>query len=508
MDDRPAAAPVVPVGPVAAAAALAALLGHEAWAVVRLRDSATVTLVGGTRSEVERLTDVPLTEGVPTAGRRFDRLVAIPFRQVTERGFEAHDDGTPLTVVEIEHETEVALADLLAALPDEPVTFADRGGFDTTDEEYGVVVDAIIGERDRQRRGRQPRRRPALPGAARGMGRGQGADRPAEAARARARRVLDLLLLHRRPLPRRRQPRAARVGARRRRPDEPDQRHVPAQGPHRPRPAQAAAAGVPRRREGDLRALHGRRRGAQDDVRHLRRGRTGARTVPQADDAPGAHGVPPRRPHRPRRPRGAPRHDVRRDGDRLAGGERLPADQEVRDRGPRLLRRRARADRAGPRGPAHRRLPDRDPHRRRGPRGPAQGDRRRDPGPGLRGRARGVRDAREGGRHPRRLRARRPGDVGRRGPRRADPRRGRRDRPRLAQPVAQQVLAHRPGRLAAGRRAQGQDGGHPRRRGRLREHAAARPRGDGHDLVRRPPRGLFRRGARRLRPRHRRTGAG
>ena len=63
MDVRPTSAPAE------ALPALDALLGHEAWAVIRLRDSATVTLVGGTRSEVERLADVPLTEGAPpTAG--------------------------------------------------------------------------------------------------------------------------------------------------------------------------------------------------------------------------------------------------------------------------------------------------------------------------------------------------------------------------------------------------------------------------------------------------------
>ncbi|MEO5709212.1 MAG: anthranilate synthase family protein [Nocardioidaceae bacterium] len=127
-----------------ATAALDAMLGHEAWAAIRLRDSGAVTLVGGRRSVVERLVDVPLDDGVPDEGRRFDRLVAIPFRQVTERGFDAHDDGTPLTVVDIELETEVPLADLLAALPREEFTFSDRGGFDTTDEQYGVVVDAII----------------------------------------------------------------------------------------------------------------------------------------------------------------------------------------------------------------------------------------------------------------------------------------------------------------------------------------------------------------------------
>ena len=53
----------------------------------------------------------------------------------------------------------------------------------------------------------------------------------------------------------------------------------------RRRRPEGQAPRLPRRREGDLRALHGRRRGAQDDVRHLPRGRPGARPVPQADDA-------------------------------------------------------------------------------------------------------------------------------------------------------------------------------------------------------------------------------
>jgi phenazine biosynthesis protein phzE len=137
MDDRPA---------LDAKAAIDAMLGHESWAAIRIRDSATVTLVGGSRSEVERIADVPLSDGEPEPGRRFDRLLAIPFRQISERGFEAHDDGTPLTVVEIELEAEVPLDALLSALPDEEIGFSDRGGFDTSDEEYGVVVDAIIDE--------------------------------------------------------------------------------------------------------------------------------------------------------------------------------------------------------------------------------------------------------------------------------------------------------------------------------------------------------------------------
>ncbi len=129
-----------------ATAALEELLGHEAWAVVRLRDSPTVTLVGGPLTRVATLADIPLEEGVPEPGRRFDRLVAVPFRQVLERGFVAHDDGTPLAVVELETEREVLLDELVAALPDEDVAFEDAGGFETSDEDYAEVVARIIRE--------------------------------------------------------------------------------------------------------------------------------------------------------------------------------------------------------------------------------------------------------------------------------------------------------------------------------------------------------------------------
>jgi phenazine biosynthesis protein phzE len=56
----------------------------------------------------------------------------------------AHDDGTPLAVVDIATEREIPLDELVDALPDEPVTFADEGGFETSDEDYGAVVERII----------------------------------------------------------------------------------------------------------------------------------------------------------------------------------------------------------------------------------------------------------------------------------------------------------------------------------------------------------------------------
>lgn len=127
-----------------AGAALAQVMGKESWAVIRLRDSATVTLLGGALRAAETLAELPLPEGAPAPGRRFDTLAAIPFRQVRERGFEVHDDGTPLAVVAIDTEVEIPLEDLLAALPDEPIEFADRGGFETSEEDYAATVATII----------------------------------------------------------------------------------------------------------------------------------------------------------------------------------------------------------------------------------------------------------------------------------------------------------------------------------------------------------------------------
>ncbi|MCD4533261.1 anthranilate synthase family protein [Nocardioides sp. cx-169] len=134
----------------AARDAIAALQGHEAWAIIRRStragDRDTVGLVGGRRSVVESLLDVPLAEGVPVEGHLADRLLAIPFRQVAERGFEAHDDGAPLVVVDVETELEFSVAEIIEAIDEVPVEFTDRGGFETGDEEYGELVKAIIND--------------------------------------------------------------------------------------------------------------------------------------------------------------------------------------------------------------------------------------------------------------------------------------------------------------------------------------------------------------------------
>ncbi|WP_183100680.1 anthranilate synthase family protein [Nocardioides pelophilus] len=128
--------------------AIAAIQGHEAWAIIRRStragDRDTVGLLGGRRWVADSIMDIPLEEGPPPPGRQCDRLVAVPFRQVAERGFDAHDDGTPLVVVDVETEREFSVADMIGAIDDGGIEFADRGGFDVDDTDYAKVVEAII----------------------------------------------------------------------------------------------------------------------------------------------------------------------------------------------------------------------------------------------------------------------------------------------------------------------------------------------------------------------------
>ena len=118
-----------------AADLLQRIQGHQAWAVIRRKAEPTVGLVGGSRSVVDSLLDIPLETGAPTPGRSADRLVAVPFRQVAERGFEAIDDQTPLVVVDVESEEEFSVAEIIDAIDAVPVEFADRGGFDLDDDD-------------------------------------------------------------------------------------------------------------------------------------------------------------------------------------------------------------------------------------------------------------------------------------------------------------------------------------------------------------------------------------
>ncbi|MQS05435.1 chorismate-binding protein, partial [Streptomyces alkaliterrae] len=92
------------------------------------------------------LADLPLSEE-PAAGPagRHELLALVPYRQLAERGFDVHDDGTPLVALRVAEQQTLPLSAALARLPNEPVK-VDRGGFDLDDEEYARIVRRVVDE--------------------------------------------------------------------------------------------------------------------------------------------------------------------------------------------------------------------------------------------------------------------------------------------------------------------------------------------------------------------------
>ena len=197
----------------------------------RRRDTVTWSAAAGARSS--RMLDVPLEEGPPPEGGRSPTGCSRSRSgRCAERGFEAHDDGTPLVVVDVDDRARApGRRRARARSTDDGVELrrpraASRPATPTTPRS------SRRSSATRSARARAPTWSSAGT-TARSSPTGSPttrADGVPPAARARARRLLDLLLLHRRPLPDRRQPRAARQRPRRRRPDEPDHRHLPDRG--------------------------------------------------------------------------------------------------------------------------------------------------------------------------------------------------------------------------------------------------------------------------------------
>jgi phenazine biosynthesis protein phzE len=99
-----------------------------------------VEVLRGRVDVVEHLADIPLRERTSR-----DVLALVPFRQIRERGFEVHDDGTPLQVLRIDSAQDLAIEDALRALPDAEVALRDVAP-DLSDDDYAAVVRRIIDE--------------------------------------------------------------------------------------------------------------------------------------------------------------------------------------------------------------------------------------------------------------------------------------------------------------------------------------------------------------------------
>ncbi|GAA0656722.1 phenazine-specific anthranilate synthase component I [Kitasatospora atroaurantiaca] len=103
----------------------------------------TVEVLLGTVGSYETLAELPVRAGLPAGGPRHDLLALVPYRQIRERGFDAHDDGTPLQALSVDEQYAFPLASALETLPQLPVSLSN-GSFDIDDAEYAEIVRRVI----------------------------------------------------------------------------------------------------------------------------------------------------------------------------------------------------------------------------------------------------------------------------------------------------------------------------------------------------------------------------
>ncbi|MFD5234704.1 anthranilate synthase family protein [Streptomyces qaidamensis] len=103
-----------------------------------------VDVLLGQVSTPARLADIPLADqGGHPGEARHETLVLIPHQQITERGFAAADDGSPLLAMSVTDQGQISTSEALRSLPDEPITLTG-GRFDIDDEAYADTVRAVL----------------------------------------------------------------------------------------------------------------------------------------------------------------------------------------------------------------------------------------------------------------------------------------------------------------------------------------------------------------------------
>ncbi|MFF5173799.1 chorismate-binding protein [Micromonospora sp. NPDC000089] len=111
------------------------------FALVRRAGTDQLELFTGTVGVAARLADLPVPDDTTSPAT----LALVPYRQITERGFECRDDGTPLQYLRIAERARIGLADAVAALPADPVV-TTGAAFDVDDEAYARIVQRVLAE--------------------------------------------------------------------------------------------------------------------------------------------------------------------------------------------------------------------------------------------------------------------------------------------------------------------------------------------------------------------------
>ena len=111
--------------------------GAPAFAVIRREDEPTLDVLVGDVVDVRLLADIPIGD--------HEVVALVPFRQVRERGFAAHDDDAPIRCLVVRDRESIDVGEAIALLPRHPAVVGDLE-VDLGDEAYAATVRRVISD--------------------------------------------------------------------------------------------------------------------------------------------------------------------------------------------------------------------------------------------------------------------------------------------------------------------------------------------------------------------------
>lgn len=119
---------------------LNSLTTKKPFAIIKRKEDDNFLFLEGNVAELDKLSDIPRKDDKG----KFHTLSIIPFSQIKERGFSAHDDGAKILCMEIETQTQYSAEDLFKILPNEQIALDGEVRYNYTEKEYTRLIKDVI----------------------------------------------------------------------------------------------------------------------------------------------------------------------------------------------------------------------------------------------------------------------------------------------------------------------------------------------------------------------------
>ncbi len=118
--------------------------GSTPFCAIQKQDSDEIRLFTGKAHQFNKLSEIPRKASALNKKTTYDTIAIIPFNQIRERGYRAHDEGEKILCIEIVEQASFELSSFIRALPDTRIDFATPFSYHQSENEYKQTIQKII----------------------------------------------------------------------------------------------------------------------------------------------------------------------------------------------------------------------------------------------------------------------------------------------------------------------------------------------------------------------------